>query len=178
MEPVTSARGSLGKDFWEDYKEATIGLTYSTTSDISRVKHTLGALVVCIIQVPRSPGSSGSRDTTPVVPPGDCPHHTCVARLVLRHYFVGSSPCVCERTPHSPSRLVPQNATNLFRRHCADTRATLGPLEFLHIPSPPACNQNPALAVFQLVPSGLLCSLMDKVELRGRLKSLMPTPGD
>src|SRR5450755_145616 len=51
MEPVTSARGSLGKDFWEDYKEATIGLTYSTTSDISRVKHTLGALVVCIIQV-------------------------------------------------------------------------------------------------------------------------------
>src|SRR5450631_3458891 len=54
MEPVTSARGSLGKDFWEDYKEATIGLTYSTTSDISRVKHTLGALVVCIIQVVRS----------------------------------------------------------------------------------------------------------------------------
>jgi hypothetical protein len=51
MEPVTSARGSLGKDFWEDYKEAKIGLTYSTTSDISRVKHTLGALVVCIIQV-------------------------------------------------------------------------------------------------------------------------------
>src|SRR5450755_4632140 len=116
--------------------------------------------------LPRSPGSSGSKDTTPVVPPGDCPHHTCVARLVLRHYFVGSSPGVCERTPHSPSRLVPQNATNLFRRHCADTRATLGPLEFLHIPSPPACNQNPALAVFQLVPGGLLCSLMDKVELR------------
>src|SRR5450755_3276896 len=119
--------------------------------------------------LPRSPGSSGSRDTTPVVPPGDCPHHTCVARLVLRHYFVGSSPGVCERTLHSPSRLVPKDATNLLRRHCADTRATLGPLEFPHIPSPPACNQNPALAVFQLVPGGLLCSLMDKVELRNEL---------
>src|SRR5450631_4409107 len=124
--------------------------------------------------LPRSPGSSGSRDTTPVVPPGDCPHHTCVARLVLRHYFVGSSPGVCERTLHSPSRLVPKDATNLFRRHCADTRATLGPLEFPHIPSPPACNQNPALAVFQLVPGGLLCSLMDKVELRRCSSSVLP----
>ena len=63
MEPVTSARGSLGKDFWEDYKEATIGLTYSTTSDISRVKHTLGALVVCIIQV--------ATEGFPVVSEGD-----------------------------------------------------------------------------------------------------------
>jgi hypothetical protein len=43
MEPVTSARGSLGKDFWEDYKEAKIDLTYSTTGDISRVKYTRGA---------------------------------------------------------------------------------------------------------------------------------------
>ena len=43
--------GSLEKDFWEDYKEAKIDLTYSTASDISRVKYTLGALLVCIIQV-------------------------------------------------------------------------------------------------------------------------------
>ncbi|MDQ2713184.1 MAG: Fic family protein, partial [Acidobacteriota bacterium] len=42
---------------------------------------------------------------------------------------------------------------------------TLASFEFLHIPFPPPCDENPAPTVFRPLPCRLLCSLMDKVEL-------------
>ena len=87
--------------------------------------------------LPGSPCASRSRNSTPVVPVGYCPDHTLLAGLVLPRYFIGSSSGKNWRTARSSSRLVPQNATNLFRCHCPHPRATLAAIEFPYIPSPP-----------------------------------------
>jgi hypothetical protein len=57
---VTSARDLAGRNFREDDEAAKIQLTYSTRSDINRVRLALGTLVVCIIQV-CSEAASGRR---------------------------------------------------------------------------------------------------------------------